>query len=140
MTHAIRGDYFREKVFLMTDILDYISTWSVLKWVVLVLIAGFIGQFGRMMAEAIVAKIRLRRAKWNPSADEKKTPEAPGVLPAEVPSMGLPAKSAQEPGLPIDVSQTNASPGLSPSSAVPDKKALKAIVKARKKEAKKNLS
>jgi hypothetical protein len=54
--------------------------------------------------------------------------------------MGLPAKSAQEPGLPIDVSQTNASPGLSPSSAVPDKKALKAIVKARKKEAKKNLS
>jgi hypothetical protein len=93
-----------------------------------------------MMAEAIIAKIRLRRAKWNPSADEKKTPEAPGVLPAEVPSMGLPAKSAQEPGLPIDVSQTNASPGLSPSSAVPDKKALKAIVKARKKEAKKNLS
>jgi hypothetical protein len=93
-----------------------------------------------MMAEAIIAKIRLRRAKRNPSADEKKTPEAPGVLPAEVPSMGLPAKSAQEPGLPIDVSQTNASPGLSPSSAVPDKKALKAIVKARKKEAKKNLS
>jgi hypothetical protein len=88
MTHAIRGDYFREKVFLMTDILDYISTWSVLKWVVLVLIAGFIGQFGRMMAEAIIAKIRLRRAKRNPSADEKKTPEAPGVLPAEVPSMG----------------------------------------------------
>ena len=32
----------------MTDILDYISTWSAIKWVVLVLIAGFIGQFGRM--------------------------------------------------------------------------------------------
>ncbi len=48
----------------MTDILDYISTWSVLKWVVLVLIAGFIGQFGRMMAEAIEKESRGgRRAR-----------------------------------------------------------------------------
>jgi hypothetical protein len=123
----------------MTDILDYISTWSVLKWVVLVLIAGFIGQFGRMMAEAMITRIRLRRAKRNLSADDKKTPEAPGVLPAEVPPMDLPAKSAEEPGLPVDVSQTNAFPASLPSSAVPDKKALKAMAKARKKEAKKNL-
>ncbi len=35
----------------MTDMLEYISTWMVLKWVVLVLVAGFIGQFGRMLAE-----------------------------------------------------------------------------------------
>ena len=124
----------------MTDILDYISTWSVLKWVVLVLIAGFIGQFGRMMAESIMVKIRLRRAKQNPLADDKKTLEAPGVLPAEVPPMDLPAKSTQEPGLPVGVPQTNAFPGPLPSSAVPDKKALKAMAKARKKEAKKNLS
>lgn len=44
----------------MTGFLEYISTWSVLKWVILVLIAGFIGQFGRMAAEAIAAKIRAR--------------------------------------------------------------------------------
>ena len=124
----------------MTDILDYISTWSVLKWVVLVLIAGFIGQFGRMMAESIMAKIRLRRAKRNPSADDKKTPKASGVLPAEGFAMDLPDKPAQESGLLVDVSQTNAFPGPLPSSAVPDKKALKAMAKARKKEAKKNLS
>ena len=41
----------------MKDILDYISTWSVLQWIVLVLIAGFIGQFGKMTAEAIVKKV-----------------------------------------------------------------------------------
>ena len=46
----------------MTDILEYIGSWSVLKWIVLVLIAGFIGQFGKMMAEAIAKKVRQRRA------------------------------------------------------------------------------
>jgi hypothetical protein len=49
----------------MQEFLEYISTWSVLKWVVLVLIAGFIGQFGRMTAEAIVKKLAARRTKKN---------------------------------------------------------------------------
>ena len=31
----------------MSDLLADISTWSILKWVILVLIAGFIGQFGK---------------------------------------------------------------------------------------------
>lgn len=91
----------------MTDFLEYISTWSVLKWVVLVLIAGFIGQFGRMAANAIAAKIRSRRQEL------ESTP-------------GTPIKpSAPEPS------------GASPSAAPPDKKMLKAIAKAKKKEAKK---
>ena len=47
----------------MTEILKYISSLSVLKWIVLVLIAGFIGHFGRMAAEAITGKIRARRGK-----------------------------------------------------------------------------
>jgi len=67
----------------MTDFLEYISTWSVLKWVILVLIAGFIGQFGRMAANAIAAKIRARRQKQqitpdapvNPSASESSSPD-----------------------------------------------------------------
>jgi hypothetical protein len=45
----------------MTDILSTIGSWSILKWIVLVLIAGFIGQFGKMAAEAIALKIRERR-------------------------------------------------------------------------------
>jgi hypothetical protein len=47
----------------MMEILDSISKWSVLKWIILVLIAGFIGQFGKMMAQAIIGKIRLARSK-----------------------------------------------------------------------------
>ncbi|OGP88632.1 MAG: hypothetical protein A2031_07755 [Deltaproteobacteria bacterium RBG_19FT_COMBO_43_11] len=90
----------------MTDILEYIRTWSVLKWIVLVLIAGFIGQFGRMMAEAITRKISLRRANNQRSDADVKSGNLPSVPPA--------------------------------AARIPDKKLIKALAKARKKEAKKN--
>jgi hypothetical protein len=106
-------------VLSMMDILDYISTWSVLQWVVLVLIAGFIGQFGRMMAEAIIAKVRLRRANQHQLPDDEKPPEVPTVLPVDVSPIELPRK----PAVSVEIS---------------DKKAVKAMAKARKKEAKKN--
>ena len=91
----------------MNDFFEYISTWSVLKWIVLVLIAGFIGQFGRMAAEAIAKKIRAGRPQ-----QENKTikPETPLQTPAPQPVS---------------------------SGDLPDKKLLKAIAKAKKKEAKK---
>lgn len=47
----------------MHDIINDITTWSILKWVIIVLVAGFIGQFGKSMAQSIIAKIRLVRAK-----------------------------------------------------------------------------
>ena len=90
----------------MKDILDYISTWSVLQWIALVLIAGFIGQFGKMMAETITSKIRLRRVRKQPLSD---VDAKPSVLP---------------------------SPPLAAAGTL-DKKYLKALAKARKKEAKK---
>jgi hypothetical protein len=104
----------------MTDILEYISTWSVLKWVVLVLVAGFIGQFGRMLAEAMIARVRLRRAKRDSSLppDDQQKQEATAVIPIETSVPELTAK----PAAPVEV---------------PDKKLLKAMAKARKKEAKK---
>jgi hypothetical protein len=89
----------------MKDILDYISTWSVLQWIVLVLIAGFIGQFGKMMAETITNKIRLRRVKKQPPDVDAKA----SVLPSP----------------------------LAAAAGIPDKKYLKTLAKARKKEAKK---
>lgn len=100
------------------DILEYFSTWPVFKWVVLVLIAGFIGQFGRMMAEAIIARVRRRRVKQQQLLDDGNPREAPTVIPADVPPIALPLKTSQ-------------------SAEVFDKKALKAMAKARKKEAKK---
>ena len=90
----------------MKDILDYISTLSVLQWIVLVLIAGFIGQFGKMMAETITSKIRLRRVRKQPLSD---VDAKPSVL---------------------------SSPPLAAAETL-DKKYLKALAKARKKEAKK---
>ena len=97
------------------DILDYISKWSVLKWVILVLIAGFISQFGKMMAQAIMGKIRLARSKKqtkkeiNPSSDIKTS------------SMGK------------ELSEQSHLP-----ETYPDKKALKILAKENKKAAKKN--
>jgi hypothetical protein len=88
----------------MTDILEYISSWSVLQWIVLVLIAGFIGQFGKMAAEAIAGIIRARREKKETSSDL------------------LTKSSASHPSSIIEI---------------PDKKLLKALAKAKKKEGKK---
>lgn len=98
---------------MMTDILSYISTWPVLKWIVLVLIAGFIGQFGKMAANTIAARIRERRTKKDSPALT-----APPATPAPV---------SKEPALPLPSSPDQ----------IPDKKLLKAMAKAKKKEAKK---
>jgi hypothetical protein len=96
----------------MMDILDYISTWSVLKWIVLVLIVGFISQFGRMMAETIAKKIRLYRVR------KQQLSETTSVVASDFPKPALPY--------------------LPPAKAeIPDKKLMKALAKARKKEAKK---
>ena len=97
----------------MTDLPDDIGTWSVLKWIVLVLVAGFIGQFGRMAANAIAAVIRARRQKQE--------------------SM---------PGTPVKPSAPESSFSSTSSSRPvpqPDKKMLNAIAKTIKKEAKKKI-
>ena len=96
----------------MTDILNYISTWSVLTWILLVLIAGFISQFGRMMAETIAKKIRLRRVR------KQQLSEATSVVTSDFPKPALPYPPPAK-------------------EEIPDKKLIKALAKARKKEAKK---
>ena len=122
----------------MTDILDYISTWSVLKWVVLVLIAGFIGQFGRMTAEAITEKIRLRRAGKNPLTHGPQNPEEPKALSTgAVGENGLPVPVQEMKNLQAQVPVAETPPAAASPVFPPDKKALKAMAKARKKEAKK---
>jgi len=69
----------------MTDLLSDIGTWSVLKWVILVLVAGFIGQFGKTMAQAIMGRIRQSKPKklGADGAEPPLTPkpDAPPVLP-----------------------------------------------------------
>lgn len=98
----------------MKDILDNISSWSALKWIIIVLIAGFIGQFGKMLASAIVKKIKLMRQKRQSSINES-----------------LPAEDNKIPPANIQKDTRN-------ESACPDKKALKIMAKAKKKAAKKS--
>ena len=104
----------------MTDLLDNIGTWSALKWIVIVLVAGFIGQFGKMLAQAIVRKISLARLK-----------KQEGVI-IESPSIDkdheLPAADRQK-----DMKTESNFP-----EGYPDKKALKIMAKASKKAAKKS--
>jgi hypothetical protein len=45
----------------MTDLLAEISAWSILKWAVIVLVAGFIGQFGKSLAQAVMKRMRLKK-------------------------------------------------------------------------------
>ncbi|MRR17679.1 MAG: hypothetical protein EG826_14625 [Deltaproteobacteria bacterium] len=100
----------------MTDLWTYIASWSVLKWVLLVLIAGFIGQFGRMLAQALIAWVRRHRAGRGAEVQQPVLREKSSVS-----SSGV---SSPEPPPPA-------------ASDAPDKKALKSAAKARKKEAKK---
>lgn len=102
----------------MKNLLEYISTWSALKWIVLVLIAGFIGQFGRMTAEAIVKKIRQRRAEKPHSSSKTKN-----LQDSKNESVSLSA------GTEIAAEQLRDAEKL-------EKKRIKAISKARKKEVK----
>ena len=104
----------------MTDILDYISTWSALKWIVIVLVAGFVGQFGKMLASAIVNKMSLARLK-----------KQEGSI-IESPLIGedheLPAANRQQ-----DMKTESNFP-----EGYPDKKALKIMAKKSKKASKKS--
>jgi hypothetical protein len=104
---------------MMKDILNYISTWSVLQWIVLVLIAGFIGQFGKMTAEAIVKKVRQSRAEKSQLPNESSLP--PETTTGAAPNSLKQASSSTR----------------SEAAEMPDKKLIKAMAKARKKEAKK---
>lgn len=100
----------------MADILTYLESWSALQWVLLVLAAGFIGQFGRMMAEAVIARVRSRRAVRGAEVQQPVSREKSSAS-----SFGVSPPAPQPPAV----------------GDVPDKKALKIAAKALKKEAKK---
>ena len=60
--------------------MDASSVWSVLKWVLAVLAAGFVGQFGRVLAMRLIERRRRKRNRsTTESNDEGKTP-SPEVL------------------------------------------------------------
>ena len=100
----------------MSDFLEYICSWSALKWIAIVLIASFIGQFGKMLAQAVVRKINLSRQK----KQRGEINEPPLMSPDQI------EPAANNPKNVVEVQKT-----------YPDKKALKIAAKESKKFSKK---
>lgn len=103
------------------DIPD-IFTWKIIKWVVIVLVAGFIGQFGKSFAQQVIGWFRRRRT------DQRET-----LRPSEDGQIHYPPEPAgerkfQEERL-VESQVKDAALKLR-------KKETKALLKAKKKEAK----
>ncbi len=91
----------------MNDI-DY---WLVIRWILLVLAAGFIGQFGKSFAKHLIARVRARKGPTGPA-------------------------NAGPPAQPDKGSQPKPSGEEAAYDAKAAKKAWKAMAKLRKKEQK----
>ncbi|HNT58455.1 MAG TPA: hypothetical protein PKL99_11260 [Syntrophales bacterium] len=104
---------------------------KILKWVLIVLIAGFIGQFGKMLASHLIAEARNKRRNRTNREPERPSPgtDAPPAAPAETGDQGK-----GEPVRKDDPSLESAEERKAESKA--RKKELKAEAKMKKKEAK----
>jgi len=104
---------------------------KILKWVLIVLIAGFIGQFGKMLASHLIAEARNRRRNRKNREPEHPSPgtDAP---PASLAETG--DREKEEPVRKEDPSLKSADERKAESKA--RKKELKAAAKMKKKEAK----
>jgi len=123
----------------MPEFLD-IRTWSILQWAIVVLAAGFIGQFGKSFAQFIMAKVKAGRSAGIkaaslpvPAERVKMTPEAPSV-PAGKGDLTPPPESSSDPARDVSSARDIASGQSAPP--VLDKKVLKAILKQQKKAGK----
>ena len=92
---------------------------SVMKWVLLILLAGFVGQFGKTFAQYLLRKIRK----------EKEAP-VKEALAKEAPAKEAPPKEAL-----ADEKRM-----IRETSVLTDKKLLKTLAKQKKKEAKKGIT
>ena len=104
--------------------MDAVDIWSIMKWVLLVLFAGFIAQFGKAMAQSVLRKV----GKVKPPA---------AVSPAESP-VNLSSSDRQMIVTPPDHSVTGDTMEKASrmTTAVTDKKLTKALAKQKKKETK----
>jgi hypothetical protein len=115
----------------MNDI-DY---FKIIKWVLIVLLAGFIGQFGKSLAKHIMSRVKLKREKGPPGTGELNVPVTTGDS-AKVFPVSQTERAAAEAQREKEVLKTDQYSGLSKEEAKRKKKELKALAKQQKKEAK----
>ena len=104
--------------------------WNILKWVLLVLAAGFVGQFGKTLAQYLMrrAKEKAAAAARRPSGDAPAVPARTPGREAAAEVSNLPAAGAGSP---------KPMPGAPAGEEIEaEAKAAKALAKAKKKEAK----
>lgn len=120
----------------MTELLD-VRTWSILQWVLIVLAAGFIGQFGKSFAQFIIAKVKARRAAGEKEA-ALTVPAERGKTIAEAPAAPA-GKGDASPDRSYAARDINSAKDILSDQSMPpvlDKKALKAVLKQKKKAGK----
>jgi len=115
----------------MNDI-DYLK---ILKWILIVLLAGFIGQFGKSLAKNLMNRAKIRKNKSAEGTEESTIPKTKDrgstILPLAQPEI--------QPGVPPReevVTKTDQDSGLAKEEAKKKKKELKTLAKQKKKEAK----
>ncbi len=99
--------------------------WNIIKWVLIVLLAGFIGQFGKSLAKYFMAKGKVLKKDKGPDDTEQSVLQINNDNPADDPSAVNDNKSS--PDLAGDAAKERAKQ---------KKKALKALTKQKKKDAK----
>lgn len=105
----------------MTFDLSSLTTSNILKWVIIILITGFITQFGRMFAQYIVRRINERRTRMQ---QEK---------PADAPPPAVQTQKEIRPSADADVCSSTESKRIKEQEKQ-QKKAAKARSKALKKQ------
>ncbi len=107
--------------------MEFPDIWMVMKWVLLVLLAGFVGQFGKTFAQQVMKRFR-KEPKPPLGAAEESGKTLPATLPVDV------RKPAVLPGAGSGMPLPSPPAGTAPPPA--DKKLMKALAKQKKKEAK----
>jgi len=115
----------------LKDFIENIDYSTVIKWVIIVLIAGFIGQFGKQFANYIVEKFGSRKKKDEPVVIQAPVQERDTMTPP-VPT---PAEAARE--IPVvEKEERNFEAERAKEESKAKKKLDKALAKQKKKETK----
>jgi len=104
-----------------------LEAWPIIKWVLIVLLAGFIGHFGKVLAQSVMAK--MRAGKTGASSPPRQSLPTDQMNQDTKPRPEVPTYDKPGEDKPIPPSRQN--------GQTADKKMLKAIAKQTKKALKK---
>lgn len=111
------------------SIIHSITVSDVITWAMVVLVAGFIGQFGRKFAEHLIEKAKRKKQEPPRETGQPEIQEAPKAGSIPPPAEGVsPAGSGEAPSSPDKDKEAKEHGKL-------EKKAAKALIKQKKKAA-----